>query len=149
MKLTFGAALTLALVAIPAYLVWWLSTRITDWFAYHSETGDMLMWSLVVALILAVFAIPAAAWGIAARIWVIRLREDERAEATARVLLAAQGAPRRPEIIAPRRGATLAAPAAAQEAPRLVHQTPSQARRRTVSDVTPTDATGHGGSVDY
>ncbi len=149
-----GVGIVGVVLIIVGGVIWWVCTGITDWFTYHSEASDMLMWSLVAALILTVFAIPAAAWGIAARAWVIRLRDDERAEATARVLLAAQGAPRRAEIIEPRRGEVLAAPTAPQ-APRLVHhQTPTRVRRRTVSSGAPagvpttSDAAGHRAHVD-
>ncbi|MEI7646571.1 MAG: hypothetical protein WCJ55_20050 [Chloroflexales bacterium] len=86
MRLTFGAALTLAMVAIPAYVVWRVTQGIEEWFA-TSGAGNLLMWSIIVALVLSVAALPVAAWGVAARMWIIRLHEDERAVASARVLL--------------------------------------------------------------
>jgi hypothetical protein len=86
MKHTFGAALILALVAIPAYVVWRITQGVENWFA-ESGAGDVLMWSFVVALVLAAAAIPVAAWGQAARMWVIRVDEGQRLASTARVLL--------------------------------------------------------------
>jgi hypothetical protein len=92
MKLTFGAALTLAMVAIPAFIVWRVSVGVESWFA-TSGAGNVLMWSVVLALVASVAAIPVGAWGLAARMWVVRLDEQQRMESTARVLLPTQRTP--------------------------------------------------------
>ena len=86
MKAFIGAAITLAIIAIPAYVVWRLVRGVEGWFV-SSGAGDVLMWSLIAALVLAVFAIPVGAWGLAARLWVVRMRDDEYLVSTAHVLL--------------------------------------------------------------
>jgi hypothetical protein len=85
-KTLLGAALTTAAIAAAALFAWRITRGVEAWFAY-SGAADTLMWSVVAALILAVFAIPAAAWGFAARCWLIKLRDGERVEATHGVLL--------------------------------------------------------------
>jgi hypothetical protein len=86
MKLTFGTALTLAMVAIPAYVVWRITQGVENWFA-TSGAGDVLMWSFVIALVVSAAAIPVGMWGIAARMWVVKLDQTQRLESTGRVLL--------------------------------------------------------------
>ena len=86
MKTLLGAALTTAAMAAAALFAWRLTRGVEAWFAY-SGAADALMWSVVAALILAVFAVPAAAWGVAARCWLVKLRDGERIEATHGVLL--------------------------------------------------------------
>lgn len=88
-----GSALTLAIVGIPAYVVWRITRGVESWFI-TSGAGDVLMWALVAALVLTVFAIPAGAWGIAARLWLVRMREGEYLESTAHALQA----PARPRV---------------------------------------------------
>jgi hypothetical protein len=109
-----GASIVGVVLIIVGGVIWWVCNGITRWFDYNPGASDALMWSFTVALILSVFAIPAAAWGIAARMWVIRLRDDERAEATASMLLAAQDAHRRKEIIEPMNHKVLREPMEAQ-----------------------------------
>jgi hypothetical protein len=81
-------------------LIWFIGWRITDgvegWFV-ASGAGNLLMWSLVAALILTVGAIPAAAWGIAARMWVVKMHQGQYLASTAHALLP-QAAPQLTEV---------------------------------------------------
>lgn len=98
MKPLLGVALAIAIVGAPLYVLWRIAHGVESWFA-TSGAGDVLMWSLVAALVLTVFAIPAAAWGVAARMWLVRVREGEYLESTPHALQA----PARPRAqLAPR-----------------------------------------------
>ena len=81
------------MVGIPAYVVWRITRGVESWFA-TSGAGDVLMWSLVAALVLSVFAIPVGAWGVAARLWLVRMHEGEYLESTAHALQS----PARPRV---------------------------------------------------
>lgn len=94
MKPWIGSALALGLVAVPAYIVWRITRGVESWFS-ASGAGDVIMWALVAALVLSVFAIPAAAWGLAARMWVVRLEQGQRLESAAHAL----GAPVRRQLV--------------------------------------------------
>ena len=87
MRALAGSTLFLLIVGAPAWALWRITIGVEGWFA-QSGAGDVLMWSLVAALMLAVFAIPVGAWGIAARLWLVRVRESEYLESTAYALQA-------------------------------------------------------------
>ena len=93
MRIFFGAALTTATLAAGVWFAWRLTLGIESWFA-TSGAGDAIMWSVVAAIILTVFALPAAAWGLAARAWVVRLEYHQRLEATHAVLFSDRPAQR-------------------------------------------------------
>lgn len=80
MRPIFGAALVTATLAVGSVVTWRITRGVEAWFA-TSGAGNVLMWSVVVALILTAFALPAAAWGLAARAWVVKIRHGERLEA--------------------------------------------------------------------
>lgn len=88
MRSILGAAIFVGPVLVLAGVVWWVCAGIDGWFVANPGAGGVLGWSLVVALVLTFFALPAAAWGVAARMWVVRLREHERLEATLPVIMA-------------------------------------------------------------
>ena len=85
MKLIFGAALTCGMIAIPGYIVWRIVVDVESWFA-TSGAGDCIMWSFVIALMLTAFAIPVGVWGLAARMWVVRLERGQYLVSTAHTL---------------------------------------------------------------
>lgn len=78
-----ATAFALALVGLGA---WRIVAGVESWFDRTPAAGNIVLWSLVAALILAVFAIPAAAWGFAARAWATRLRQGEHLESHAHVI---------------------------------------------------------------
>jgi hypothetical protein len=88
-KQFFGPALLMAMVAIPGYVIWRVTTNVEDWFAY-SGAGAYIGWAFVVAMCLACAAIPVGAWGLAARAWVVRIDEGQRLESTAHALAPAR-----------------------------------------------------------
>lgn len=85
-----GAILTTFVLFALGFGAWRLVAGVEGWFARTPAAGNAILWTLVAALVLAVLAIPAAAWGLAARAWVIRLREGEHLESHAHALLEAQ-----------------------------------------------------------
>jgi hypothetical protein len=85
MKL-IGATVVAGTLGLAWFVVWRITSGVESWFA-TSGAGNVLMWSLVAALILAVFAIPAGAWGIAARMWVVKMHRDEYLTSTPHALL--------------------------------------------------------------
>lgn len=97
MRAFTGSALLLLIVGAPAYLVWRITRGVEFWFA-TSGAGDVLMWALVAALALAVFAIPVALWGVAARMWVVRLDEGQYLESTPHALAAPARPRARPQL---------------------------------------------------
>ena len=85
MKIIFGAALTCGMIAIPGYIVWRIVVDVESWFA-TSGAGDCIIWSFVIALMLTAFAIPVGVWGLAARMWVVRLERGQYLVSTAHTL---------------------------------------------------------------
>ena len=85
MKIIFGAALTCGMIAIPGYIVWRIVVDVESWFA-TSGAGDCIMWSFVIALMLTAYAIPVGVWGLAARMWVVKLDRGEYLVSTAYTL---------------------------------------------------------------
>ncbi|MEI6777712.1 MAG: hypothetical protein WCK70_12505 [Chloroflexales bacterium] len=85
MKL-FGATIAVGAVALAWFIGWRITSGVESWFAV-SGAGNVLMWAVVAALVLTAFAIPAGAWGIAARMWVVRMHEGDYLESTPHALL--------------------------------------------------------------
>lgn len=80
-----GATSVVGILVFALYLAHRIAVGVEGWF-YTSGAGDVLGWSFIAAMVLAVFAIPAGAWGIAGRQWIVRLRSDERAESLPAIL---------------------------------------------------------------
>lgn len=80
-----GAALITTAIA-AGFLLAWRLIRGIEWWLVDSGAAHVLMWSIVAALVLTVFALPAAMWGLAARCWIIRMETNQRLESTAHVL---------------------------------------------------------------
>ena len=91
MKL-LGAATVAGVLFTIGFAAWRIVSSVEAWFMI-SGAGNVIGWAFVGAVVLTVFAIPAGAWGLAARMWLVRLHEGERAESAARIL-----APRRHEL---------------------------------------------------
>ncbi|MEI8165511.1 MAG: hypothetical protein WCG26_03995 [Chloroflexales bacterium] len=85
MRIYFGAALTCGMIIIPGYIVWRIVVDVESWFA-TSGAGDYIMWSFVIAMMLTVFAIPVGVWGLAARMWVVKLDRGAYLVSTAHTL---------------------------------------------------------------
>jgi hypothetical protein len=81
-----GAITALGALALGWFITWRITSGVESWFA-ASGAGNVLGWSLVAALALAVFAIPAGAWGLAIRMWVVKMRRDEYLGSTPHALL--------------------------------------------------------------
>jgi hypothetical protein len=93
-----GVITTAGAVALAWFVGWRITSGVESWFVI-SGAGNVLMWSVVAALILAVAAVPAAAWGLAARTWIVRVRHGEELASSAHILaLVPAGHQVRPEL---------------------------------------------------
>ena len=95
MRLLAGTIALVAGVIGLLFVLLRITNGVENWFI-TSGAGDVLMWSLVAALTLTFFAIPAGAFGVAARMWLVRMREGEYLESTPHALLT----PARPRSLA-------------------------------------------------
>jgi hypothetical protein len=86
MSKLLGAALTLAVPAFALYLAYRIAEGVDGWFM-ASGAGAVLGWAFVGSMVLAFLAIPIGAFGLAARMWVVKLDERQYLESTPRVLL--------------------------------------------------------------
>jgi hypothetical protein len=91
-----GVITSAGVVALVWFVGWRITSGVESWFVI-SGAGNVLMWSVVAALILAVAAIPAAAWGMASRTWIVRVRQGEYLASSAHIL-APGGHQVRPEL---------------------------------------------------
>ena len=85
MRAYLGAALLLGGVGGVVWALYRITTDALDWF-YFSGAGNVLGWAAVIALVASFAAVPVGAWGIAARLWVVRLERGQRLESTVQVL---------------------------------------------------------------
>lgn len=85
MRLFAGATTLVAGVLGSFFVIVRITNGVESWFA-ASGAADALMWSLVAALILTFFAIPLGAFGVAARMWLVRVKEGEYLESTPHAL---------------------------------------------------------------
>lgn len=83
---TLGALLTVAALGGGAIIAWRVITGVETWLT-TSGAGHTLGWSLVAWIILAGAALPAWAWGMAARAWIIRRRVGEHLVSSAHLLM--------------------------------------------------------------
>ena len=102
MKLMLGVVLFCSSVAAVLWAIVRITTDALDWFAW-SGAGDVLGWSLVVALVVSFAAIPVGVWGLAARMWVVKLERGQYLVSTAHTL-----AP--PHVVVAQLGTTAPAP---------------------------------------
>jgi hypothetical protein len=81
-----GVITSAGVVGLAWFVGWRITSGVESWFT-TSGAGNVLMWSVVAALILAVAAVPAAAWGMASRTWVVRVRQGEYLASSAHILV--------------------------------------------------------------
>jgi len=99
----FGAALLLGGVGGGLWAIVRITTDALDWFAW-SGAGNVLGWAAVIALVLSFAAVPVGVWGVAARLWVVRLERGQHLESTVQVLQAQPAARQLATGDAPRLG---------------------------------------------
>lgn len=85
MRLLAGAVATVAGVLGFFFVLVRITSGVEGWFA-TSGAADVLMWSVVSALVIAVFAVPLGAYGLAARMWLVKMREGEYLESAPEAL---------------------------------------------------------------
>ena len=85
MRAYLGAVLFCSGVGGVLWALYRITTDALDWF-YFSGAGNILGWAAVVALVASFAAVPVGAWGIAARLWVVKLERGQRLESTVQVL---------------------------------------------------------------
>ena len=95
----FGTALLLGGVGGVLWALYRITTDALDWFAW-SGAGNVLGWAAVVALVLSFAAVPVGIWGLAARMWIVKLERGQHLVSTVQVIapsdrqLATSDAPR-------------------------------------------------------
>ena len=85
MRAYLGAVIVMGGVGGVVWALVRITTDALDWF-YLSGAGNVLGWAAVVALVVSFAAVPVGAWGIAARLWVVKLERGQRLESTVQVL---------------------------------------------------------------
>jgi len=87
MKVIIGVGI----VAIVGFVTWRIVAGIEGWFV-DSGAGDTLMWAFVACAIIVMVGLSlillAGGAGIAARMWVIKLSQDQYIESTAHAVIA-------------------------------------------------------------
>ena len=85
MKPVLGAVLFCSGVGGVLWAMIRITTDALTWFAW-SGAGNVLGWAAVVALVVSFAAVPVGVWGLAARMWVVKLERGQRLESTVQVL---------------------------------------------------------------
>jgi len=85
MRAYLGATLLLGGVGGVLWALYRITTDALDWFAW-SGAGNVLGWAAVVTLVISFAAVPVGVWGIAARLWVVKLERGQHLVSTVQVL---------------------------------------------------------------
>ena len=85
MKPVLGAVLFCSGVGGVLWAMIRITTDALTWFAW-SGAGNVLGWAAVVALVVSFAAVPVGVWGLAARMWVVKLERGQHLVSTAHTL---------------------------------------------------------------
>lgn len=83
-----GAVAVLAVPAFALFVAWRITSSIEGWFM-ASGAGALIGWTFAACLALSFLALPFGAFGLAARMYVVKLNRDEYLESTPHALAAA------------------------------------------------------------